>query len=60
MPRQESRGSLLGLRERYLWLWRHMQKLDAILRSNSPQQEQTPRQELWAQRLKRQMKRYWP
>jgi hypothetical protein len=60
MPGQESRGSLLGLRERYLWLWRQLQKIDATLRISSPQAEPIPRQELWAQRLKRQLKRYWP
>ncbi len=52
--------SLMALRERYLWLWRQLQKLEQRLKTNPSPSTETSRQELWAQRMKRQLKRYWP
>ncbi|HYX35907.1 MAG TPA: hypothetical protein VE954_22635 [Oligoflexus sp.] len=60
MPPRESRGSLLALRERYLWLWRQLQKLEQRVKINPGPIEPQDRRELWAQRMKQQLKRYLP
>jgi hypothetical protein len=60
MPTRESRGSLLAMRERYLWLWRQLQKLEQKLKIHTGPVPSLERRELWAQRMKKQLMRYWP
>lgn len=60
MPAQESRGSLWALRERYLWLWRQLQKLDQRLRVTKPEPLDQTRLDFFTERMKQQLKRYWP
>lgn len=60
MPARESRVSLMALRERYLWLWRQLQKLEEKLKTPAAPAPTDERRTLWAQRMKRQLKRYWP
>lgn len=60
MPARESRGSLMALRERYLWLWRQLQKLEEKLKTSSAPASANERKTLWAQRMKKELKRYWP
>lgn len=54
-----SSRSLMSLRERYLWLWRQLQKLEQKLKINPVPSEEPSRQELWARRMKKQLQRYW-
>lgn len=60
MPARESRVSLMALRERYLWLWRQLQKLEEKLKTSAAPAPSDERRILWAQRMKKQLKRYWP
>lgn len=60
MPARESRGSLMALREHYLWLWRQLQKLEQKLKIHPAPLPPLERRELWAQRMKKQLRRYWP
>lgn len=60
MPARETRGSLMALRERYLWLWRQLQKLEQKLKGTTAPTPLDERRILWAQRMKQQLKRYWP
>jgi hypothetical protein len=60
MPARETRGSLMALRERYLWLWRQLQKLEQKLKNATAPTSLDERRTLWAQRMKQQLKRYWP
>ncbi|WP_141733590.1 hypothetical protein [Oligoflexus tunisiensis] len=60
MPARETRGSLLALRERYLWLWQQLQKLEQKIRTTPGPADEPERRDLWTQRMKKQLKRYWP
>jgi hypothetical protein len=50
----------MALRERYLWLWRQLQKLEEKLKTPAAPAPWGDRTSLWAQRMKKQLKRYWP
>jgi hypothetical protein len=50
----------MALRERYLWLWRQLQKLEEKLKTSSTPASPDERKTLWAQRMKKELKRYWP
>jgi hypothetical protein len=50
----------MALRERYLWLWRQLQKLEHKVKNVATPAPKEDRRSLWAQRMKKQLKRYWP
>ncbi len=60
MSNKTSRGNLLALRERYLWLWRQLHKLEERLKAFPSASQESIKRDLWAQRMKQQLKRYWP